>query len=289
MASPTVSIIIPTLNGARTIGGCLHSLQAQSTRPDEILVVDCGSTDDSVAIALHHGARIIHSSRANRSYQCNVGAKEAFGDFLLFLDCDMVLSPGVIEECLVAAADFPEPRPLVIPEESRGNSFWASAKAFERSFYQGVWWLEAARWFPRELFDRLGGYDILIIGTEDWDIDERARQTATTGRIKGVIYHEEGRLTPRQMMERKAHYASSFTSFSERHPGRARLALRPSRRMGIFLRQGQRLLRHPALALGAIALGIAELSAARGWCKVDNPWKDELPFAADDVDFSGGQ
>ena len=80
-----VSIIIPALNEAQCISDTLLSLQKQAP-PFEIIVVDGGSEDDTVAVSANH-AKVISSERG-RAHQMNAGAREAQGDVLLFLHAD---------------------------------------------------------------------------------------------------------------------------------------------------------------------------------------------------------
>jgi rSAM/selenodomain-associated transferase 2 len=88
----TVSVIIPALNEAECLPQTLHSLRAE--KPDEIIVVDGGSTDGTCRLAgdadlLLHGAR-------GRSAQMNLGAAHATGDVLLFLHADCTLEAGAL-------------------------------------------------------------------------------------------------------------------------------------------------------------------------------------------------
>ncbi len=86
-----ISIIIPTLNEADNIDRTLRAAAAPEVR--EIIVVDGGSTDNTLTIARAHGA-IIHHSPAGRARQMNHGAEAARGTILLFLHADTLLPPG---------------------------------------------------------------------------------------------------------------------------------------------------------------------------------------------------
>ena len=90
-----ISIIIPTRNEADSIGRLLPELQA--VHGVELLVVDGGSTDNTVDIAKSLGAQVL-SSPPGRAEQMNTGAEAAHGNILLFLHCDTKLAPGFIEQ-----------------------------------------------------------------------------------------------------------------------------------------------------------------------------------------------
>ena len=83
-----LSIIIPTLNEAHVLGKTLSQVQGQNNC--EVIVVDGGSSDTTVALAQKTGCRIL-SSPKGRSRQMNLGAEEATGEVLLFLHADTLL------------------------------------------------------------------------------------------------------------------------------------------------------------------------------------------------------
>jgi rSAM/selenodomain-associated transferase 2 len=90
-----ISIIIPTRNEADSIGRLLPELLA--VPGVELLVVDGGSTDNTVDIAKSLGAQVL-SSTPGRAEQMNTGAEAAHGNILLFLHCDTKLAPGFVEQ-----------------------------------------------------------------------------------------------------------------------------------------------------------------------------------------------
>jgi GT2 family glycosyltransferase len=91
----SVSIIIPTFNGASRIGNCLDALTEQTVERDaEILVINDGSTDGTeAAVARHSGVRLITQSNAGPAAARNRGALEARGTIILFTDDDCVPMP----------------------------------------------------------------------------------------------------------------------------------------------------------------------------------------------------
>ena len=97
-----VSVIIPALNEEKYLGACLESLGAAQC---EVIVVDGGSTDNTVALAESFGAKVIRQGVANRGRQMNAGAAAAQGELLLFFHADSRLPPNGIESVISAMKD----------------------------------------------------------------------------------------------------------------------------------------------------------------------------------------
>ena len=98
MAEKIASIIIPALNEAESIGQVLAAVPLEWTR--EILVVDGGSQDATVAIAEQAGARVIHESRRGYGRACHSGLLAAVGPVVVFLDGDGADDPRHLPELL---------------------------------------------------------------------------------------------------------------------------------------------------------------------------------------------
>jgi len=99
--TPTLSIVIPTLNAATTLKATLAALgEAKAIGLEsECIVVDGGSTDGTVALAHDQNARV-HMTAAGRGAQLKAGGELARGDWLLFLHADTRLEPGWSHEVL---------------------------------------------------------------------------------------------------------------------------------------------------------------------------------------------
>lgn len=96
-----VSVIIPFYNSQRTLRRCLLSVQAALREDMEVILVSDGSTDDSVAIAAEFPFKLISSStRSGPATARNKGAEEAKGEYLLFVDADVLLREDTIEKLL---------------------------------------------------------------------------------------------------------------------------------------------------------------------------------------------
>ena len=97
---PKVSIIIPHFNGEKILMDCLESLQKTTFEDKEIIVVDNGSTDNSISLVETQYTKVkIIKSSTNRGYAggCNFGAENTNGEYLIFLNNDTIQQPNWIE------------------------------------------------------------------------------------------------------------------------------------------------------------------------------------------------
>lgn len=95
-AKPDVSVIIPVLNEERLIPDCIPSWQALAASGAEVLLVDGGSDDHSVALLRQAGLQVITAPRG-RGLQLRLGAERARGEILLFLHVDTRLPEDALE------------------------------------------------------------------------------------------------------------------------------------------------------------------------------------------------
>lgn len=93
---PKVSIIIPALNEARSLRALLRSIATQSFKDFEVVLADAGSTDETAAIAKEFGVRVVTGGLP--SVGRNAGAVAAQGEYLLFLDADVILGRHFLRE-----------------------------------------------------------------------------------------------------------------------------------------------------------------------------------------------
>jgi rSAM/selenodomain-associated transferase 2 len=100
-----VSIVIPTLNEASSLGRTLRQLSALDPLPAEVLVVDGGSEDVTVALAQSAGVQVIICEQRGRSVQMNRGAEAATGEVLCFLHADTRVPDDLIAVIRQTLAD----------------------------------------------------------------------------------------------------------------------------------------------------------------------------------------
>lgn len=216
--NPLVSVIIPTKNSARTLEKCLESIKNQTYKNLEIIVVDNNSTDNTKEIARRFTDKIFNFG-PERSVQRNFGAKESKGKYLLIHDSDIYFHLDSVREC-VELIENNDCQAVILPEKSIGEGFWTKVKAFERSFYVGNDYIEAARFFDKDIYDKIGGYDELLTGPEDWDLTVRFRKAGyKICRTKNFLEHDEGRLSFFGSTKKKKYYAiNMFEKYAQKHP-----------------------------------------------------------------------
>ena len=111
-AAPTsISVIVPVHNGAAFISEALRSVKSQTLPPDEIIVVDDGSSDESADIVRreHPDVVLIAQPRGGPAAARNAGARRARCDALAFLDHDDLWPPERNPPCLRPGGRIPRP------------------------------------------------------------------------------------------------------------------------------------------------------------------------------------
>lgn len=178
--SPTVSVIIPCLNAEETLAEAIDTALSQTVPPLEVLVIDDGSTDRSVAVAASFGpvVRVLQNTIRGPGAARRIGVNEARGEFIAFVDADDVLDPTKHEKQLVVLTGR-DTRTLV---HTGATIFWSDNRhpavrrpggeqatgsclqtVFERNPVCG-----ASTMLRRSVIIELGNYDPDLFGTEDF-------------------------------------------------------------------------------------------------------------------------
>jgi glycosyltransferase involved in cell wall biosynthesis len=257
--TPLVSVVVPTRNVARTIRACLESVRSQDHPAMELVVVDNDSTDGTFEIA-QSLADVAVRGGPERSAQRNRGVELATGEWILWVDSDMVLLPSVTR-LAVAAAERTGAVAVSIPEVSVGPGYWTAVRALERSCYQDDPDLHNPRLVRRALIAEVGGFDADMAGTEDADLRIRlhAGNAPVALATDALILHDEGRLTLRGVLAKRVYYGRSLPAFAAKNPGALRQ--QGAGTLRALVRHRGRLLRQPGYAAGVVLLRGLEAGA----------------------------
>ncbi len=231
---PAISIVIVSYNSGHILDECLGRLPDAS----EIIVVDNASSDDSVNVAKRYPARLL-SAPQNVGFgrACNLGAHEASGDFILFMNPDVRFEPGSIGKLAEAAERYPsaalfaprlfKPDGSVVFQDSSILCPPPHNKSKPKHIPAADCCVEAmsgaAMFCRREAFQALGGFDERIfLYFEDDDLCRRLRKSGGS-----IVYvhdavgrHEHGKSTRSKkggIYFRSFHWAVSKAYVTRKH------------------------------------------------------------------------
>ncbi|HQW13019.1 MAG TPA: TIGR04283 family arsenosugar biosynthesis glycosyltransferase [Saprospiraceae bacterium] len=183
-----ISVIIPTYNEEAQIKNTIHGLWQYDEEKliSEIIVVDGGSTDHTVAIATEEGVKVVVSPRKGRAAQLNFGAALAKGKIFYFLHADSIpprnLTADILEAvkhgysigCYKLAFDYP-------------HWFLKVNCWFTRFNVNGVRFGDQSLFCTREAFEKCGGYDEGLLMMEDQEIIYRLKKQGKFIIMNGVV------------------------------------------------------------------------------------------------------
>ncbi|MEM9922928.1 MAG: glycosyltransferase family 2 protein [Cyanobacteria bacterium P01_D01_bin.50] len=172
---PLVSILIPIYNAQTWLCETIESAKRQTWKNIEIILVDDGSKDNSLAIAQQfeaHNVKVISQENKGASAARNRALKEAQGDFIQYLDADDLLAPDKIERQIqflgqhdfgyVAAGEWA--RFYHSPSEAKfiPQSLWADMSPVDWlvEAWENHWMMHPAAWLvPRTIVEQVGSWD----------------------------------------------------------------------------------------------------------------------------------
>ncbi len=211
-----ITVVIPTYNAAPFLRRSVGSVLGQTRPPIEILIVDDGSTDDTVKIAAEFGDRVrcIQTEHSGVSETRNRGIREARGSYVAFLDADDEWLPEHLEQAWGALRDHPEVKWYAGAYQQRTHDGVLLHMAPERRLLvDGSYFLDyfetLSSWcnatpgmvIHRDVFDEVGMFDPEMSVGEDLDlwfrIGMRFPRIAYRPGIRVVVWSVEGSLMTR--------------------------------------------------------------------------------------------
>ncbi|MFM1889634.1 MAG: hypothetical protein RLZZ565_391 [Planctomycetota bacterium] len=178
-AAPTLSIVIPAWNEAKTLPATLEALRDATAALDcgaEILVVDDGSDDGTASVAEAAGVRVLSGHWRQIAAVRNAGARETRGRYLVFVDADTIVPATTLARAVEAmrsgavggganvAIDEPAPWAIRLP-------LWVFMTVYRLLGYAAGCFV----FCTREAFDEAGGFDERFYASEEIGLTKRLR------------------------------------------------------------------------------------------------------------------
>lgn len=199
-----VTAIIPTYNRAQYLGEAISSILAQTLPPAQVIVVDDGSTDNTLEITTAFGPRIEYLAKPNggKSSALNVALPRATGEFIWIFDDDDIAEPDALEklvhalhrdpECGFAYGDYDL---FTTDEDGRRRCFSLSFPSvsppklylalMERSFI-----LQQGLLVRKPCYDGVGNFDESLIRSQDLEMMLRLARRYAGIKVEGIIFHQ---------------------------------------------------------------------------------------------------
>ena len=178
-----ISVVVATCDRARLLAECLDSLLEQSRPPDQVLVVDDGSTDQTPEVLAGYGRRleVLRCQNGGKARALNLAMDQVRGDYLWIFDDDDIALPDALERLSAVASSRPEvdivyssyasqldDEPRVhkpLPEVESGDVF---LRNLVQNFLQQQGMLVRTR-----CYRQVGPFDEQLVRSQDYDMAQR--------------------------------------------------------------------------------------------------------------------
>ena len=207
---PLLSIVIANYNYGKFLETAIQSVLCQSCQDFELIVIDGGSSDNSVEVIKRHAARIsywISEKDHGQSDAFNKGFRKAHGRFLTWLNADDILLPNAVQGLKDAVAKYPKQEWFACGSVHFDPELKIILCARTRRFseYEAshgtICVYSPSTFFTKELFDRAGGMDEFFhfkMDTDLWGrfyLRENVRFQVIPGYAFGFRYHDGSKTT----------------------------------------------------------------------------------------------
>lgn len=193
----TVSVIIPAYNRAHYVREAIESALQQTHRPLEVIVVDDGSTDETPQVLATYSEPVRVFRQVNQGVAAarNFGVSHARGEYVAFLDSDDLWHPEKLEKQIERFEADPELGLVHCGMET----FDDAGRVLEVNIDGAEGWVShemlllrrlviiapgSSLMVPRRVFDEVGGFDVRLPPSEDWDLSYRIASRYRVGFVR---------------------------------------------------------------------------------------------------------
>lgn len=186
-----ISVIIPTYNSSSYITRTLDSVLSQSVLPDEIVIVDDGSSDNTIEVIEEYkklNKEVLENIKVFQQKNMGAGAtrnravKEATGDWIAFLDSDDIWMAGKMEVVRASMETHPDSTIIAHDEyavdekDMEARRLCSLHKGYDESkdlfiqLYEGNLFSTSCMVIKKEIIERAGGFDETLRSAQDYDL-----------------------------------------------------------------------------------------------------------------------
>ncbi len=221
---PAVSVVVPCYNGGRFLDALMASLDRQTFRDFEIVIVDDGSTDPETLrklTALEGRARVIHQENRGLSGARNTGIRAARSELVAPLDCDDAFEPPFLAEAVALMRSAP-PDVAVVFSHMRltGVATGFLERHFNRFDLLFTNPTPSGLLLRKSCWDAVGGYDeSMRDGYEDWEFTLRLSAHGYRGIEIPQPYYVYAMAREGMLLDRSSRvHAALWRSIRRKHP-----------------------------------------------------------------------
>ena len=201
----STSVVIPTYNRASLLADTLNSVLAQTRQPDEILLIDDGSTDDTPAIAARYPqVRYVRTENQGKSAAINHAMTLMIGTRLWVVDDDDIVCPDALAKLTAAleanpTAGFSYGRHDRFTDPADGGArvwqdtgYWRDChpRDFLIATMEDMFTHQSGMLFEKTLLDAVGPFDTSLRRSVDYDYILRASRISTSAACRSIVFHQ---------------------------------------------------------------------------------------------------
>jgi glycosyltransferase involved in cell wall biosynthesis len=177
---PSVTFIVPAYNEERLLGPTLRAIRQVGNalaEPVEVIVVDDASVDRTAEIARSHGARVVSVCFRHIAATRNAGAKEAQGEWLVFVDADTIVTEALLRQAMAALRSGAVGGGCAVRFDGQIPRYGRVMAAIARPVFRMIGLASGCFVFcTRAAFQAAGGFDETLFAAEELALSRALRR-----------------------------------------------------------------------------------------------------------------